>query len=92
MDIDKKRVSAVQLLEARGFTFTREHGWSGPRLGHSLIDAGDKMHAALVSGMDALASSGARTDKHGVLAAAMDAVVAYEVARWPDGKVPGGRG
>lgn len=49
------------------------------------------MHAALVRRADALAGCGAGTPAGAELASIMDAIEAYEVKRWPLGKIPGGK-
>jgi hypothetical protein len=52
----------------------------------------DAMHAALVRRADALAGCGAGSPAEAELASIMDAIEAYEVKRWPLGKIPGGKG
>ena len=49
------------------------------------------MHSLLVERADVLmGSKGAQEEVE--LAALTDTIEAYEAARWPDGKVPGGKG
>ena len=50
----------------------------------------DCMHGLLVARADALEAEGSPEEAE--LAALADAIEAYEAVRWPDGKVPGGKG
>ena len=104
MTIDKQRVAAVAALEALGFSYTPEQGWLPP-ISHAATAAtdcpphsicfvaeADAMHALLVIRADKLMGcpdefEGA-TELHLIAAAAE----AYEIKRWPRGKIPGGKG
>jgi hypothetical protein len=100
MSIDKQRNAAVAALEALGFKYTSDRGWlppinSGRAIGENLPDfiaEADAMHALLVIRADALMdapeASGSATELQLIAAA----VEAYEIKRWPRGKVPDGKG
>ena len=56
------------------------------------IAEADAMHALLVIRADALMGEPEASDGATELQVIADAVEAYEVKRWPRGKVPGGKG
>ena len=55
-------------------------------------DAADAMHALLVLRGDKLAGCSERSEEEAELEMITNAVEAYEVVRWSDGKVDGGKG
>ena len=58
----------------------------------TLVKEADAMHALLVVRADALmgCTEGSREEEE--LASLTDAIEAYETKRWPEGKIPGGKG
>lgn len=106
--IDKQRIAAVAALEALGFTYTPERSWLPPKppiprlIGllpardpfkdRALVAKADAMHSLLVLRADTLAGSLTSTAETTELELIADAVEAYEALRWPDGKLPGGKG
>jgi hypothetical protein len=52
----------------------------------------DRMHALLVTRADALVGCTEGSPEEAELATLADAIEAYETVRWPNGKVPGGKG
>src|SRR5262245_52605810 len=101
MSIDKQRIAAVAALEALGFKYTSDRGWLPPidsgrgAIGGTLPDftaEADAIHALLVIRADALLGEPEPFDGATELQLISDAVEAYEIKRWPRGKVPGGKG
>ena len=52
----------------------------------------DRMHAMLVQRADELMGCAENSPEGTELAALTDVIVAYETQRWPQGKIPGGKG
>ena len=89
---DKQRITAVSTLEALGYRFTPNE-WKAPadRV-VSMVREADKMHALLVQRADQLVGCTEDSPEDRELEAIADALEAYERKRWPEGKVPGGKG
>jgi hypothetical protein len=88
-EVDRRRIQAVSALEALGYTFHAGR-WHTP--GAQNTPAADAMHALLVQRADALIGCTAGSADQDELEAIGEAIEAYEAARWPDGKVNGGKG
>ena len=92
--IDKQRIAAVRAMEALGYAFDGI-AWTAPTGGAPISAAdteADAMHSLLVLRADKLAGCSEGSDEELELKMIADTVVAYEAKRWPDGKVPGGKG
>ena len=57
-----------------------------------LVSAADAMHALLMKRADKLVSHAENSAEEAEYARIADALVAYKEQRWPEGKVPGGKG
>jgi hypothetical protein len=91
-NIDKQRIAAVRVLEALGFTFAGSD-WHAPgAAAPSLVPSADAMHGVLMRRADALVGCLEGSDESAELKATVDAIEAYELVRWPEGKIPGGKG
>ena len=88
--IDRQRIAAVKALEAMGYTF-RDDKWLGPYATGGSPEA-DAMHALLVHRADQLEGCIEESAEEQELLAFVNAILAYEQKRWPDGKVAGGKG
>jgi hypothetical protein len=92
MMIDRQRIAAVRILESMGYAF-RDGEWCHPPGAGTVGTVGtDRMHALLVLRADQLAGSIKGTAEEAELEAIADVLEDYEAVRWPDGKVPGGKG
>jgi hypothetical protein len=88
----KQRISAVRVLEVRGYTFAAGE-WQAPATAaRSFIPSADAMHGMLMRCADALVGCREGSDEERELKAITDAIEAYELVRWPKGKIPGGKG
>jgi hypothetical protein len=87
--IDKQRIAAVRKLEAMGYVF-HERDWIGPAM-PSTFEA-DAMHTLLMLRADAIEGCTAGSEEEREFAMIAEALEAYEAIRWPDGKIPGGKG
>lgn len=88
--IDRQRIAAVRIVEALGYTWCAEHGWRPTQAASRapMVAEADMMHGLLMERAERLIGS-ADLDE---LAAIGEVLDAYEAVRWPDGKVPGGKG
>jgi hypothetical protein len=87
--IDKQRIAAVRKLEAMGYVF-HEHDWTGPTI-PATFEA-DAMHAMLVLRADAIESFTPGSEAEREFALIAETLESYEAKRWPDGKIPDGKG
>ena len=92
MSIDKQRVRGVEMLEQLGFRWDGIQ-WVGPAgKAQEAVAAADKMHGVLMDRAERLAGAIVGSDDEQELAAIGEALEDYEAARWPLGKIPGGKG
>ena len=91
-NIDRQRIAAVKHMEALGYAFS-EGDWRAPGpTAPALLDEADAMHALLVLRADNLGGCTEGSGEEAELKMISETVNAYEAKRWPDGKVPGGKG
>jgi hypothetical protein len=95
-DRQAQRIEAVRTLEQAGYIFIAG-AWVGPALGAAstiapLTANADAMHALLVLRADALMGCPEESEGAAELALITDTIERYEASRWPDGKVPAGKG
>ena len=93
VDVDRQRIAAVNTMSAQGYVFDGMEwqpvaGATAP----SFTTAADALHALLVLRADELVGCTEGSDEERELAAISDAIDGYEAVRWPNGKVPGGKG
>ena len=95
MTIDRQRIAAVTQLQAQGWTW-REGAWEPPAnagaAGQGVAAAVDVLLAVLACRADALAGCMPGSAEEVELEAIGGAIEAYESARWPEGKIPSGKG
>jgi hypothetical protein len=90
-NIDKQRIAAVRTLEDMGYVFRDQ--WIAPAgLPTPATAEADAMHVMLVLRADALEGCTESSEEARELAMIAEVLGAYESRRWPDGKVPGGKG
>jgi hypothetical protein len=82
-------------MEAAGYTFDGAD-WVPPVQSlptpPAMVDETDAMHSLLVLRADRLVGCTEGSEEEAELKLIADTIEAYEVKRWPDGKVPGGKG
>jgi hypothetical protein len=89
--IDRKRIAAVATLEALGFSF-ETGAWQPPGAPVPETLHGDTILGLLHDRAEALIGRCEASAEEAELKAIGSAIEAYEQERWPDGKVPGGKG
>jgi len=91
-NIDRERVAAVRKLEALGYRYEGDEWVTLTMTNQSILAEADALLSALVLGADALEGCPEGSEEEAELAVICDAIEAYEAVRWPEGKVPGGKG
>jgi hypothetical protein len=86
--IDRQRISAVKKLQELAW---HQGAWQSMHE-DILVAEADAMHAMLLRRADALAGCLEGSDEEVELAAISVVLEAYEVKRWPLGRIPGGKG
>jgi hypothetical protein len=91
-NVDKQRFAAVQVLDELGYTFISGE-WRVPAgATASIIPEADAMLALLMARADELGACTEGSAEEKELETIVNAIEAYEVKRWPEGKIPGGKG
>jgi hypothetical protein len=90
--IDKQRITAVEALEALGYTFAGGEWVAPPNATQSLIAEADARHSLLVLRADAIEGFTPGSEEEREYAFIAETLEGYESKRWPDGKIPGGKG
>jgi len=94
-NIDKQRIAAVRKLEQLGYRYDGGEWIPASATAvtqHSILAEADALLSALVLRADALEGYPEGSEEEAELAVITDAIEAYEVVRWPQGRVPGGKG
>lgn len=91
MSIDKQRVHAVEVLQRLGHRWDGSQ-WISPAPIDELAPVADALHGILMDRAERLAGSLEDSDEEAELEAISNALEAYELGRWPLGRVPGGKG
>jgi len=89
-DIDRQRIQAVRKLQELGLIW-RADGWR-KATEPEVVPEADAMHALLVSRADELDGCARGSPEEAEYVKLVETIEAYEVRRWPEGKIPGGRG
>jgi hypothetical protein len=89
-EIDRKRIAAVWVLEARGYRF--EAGEWRPGDEQPFWPEADRLHALLMNRAEVLSGCIEDSPEEDELRTIADALEAYEARRWPAGKFAGGKG
>jgi hypothetical protein len=88
--IDRQRISAVKKLQELGLAWL-QGAWQTVA-SDNLVAEADAMHAQLVKRADELLGCKDGSAEEAELAEIADILEAYEVKRWPEGRIPGGKG
>ena len=89
-EIDRKRIAAVWVLEARGYRF--EAGEWRPGDEQPFWPEADRLHALLMNRAEVLSGCIEDSPEEDELRTIADELEAYEARRWPAGKITGGKG
>ena len=91
-EIDRQRIAGVRTLLALGFTWHDGHWVKPSAIAAPLLFEADALHALLVNRADRLMGCTENSDDEDELVAIGEAIEAYELKRWPEGKESGGKG
>jgi hypothetical protein len=91
-DIDRQRIAGVKTLLTLGFTWHEGRWVQPPTLATSLLPDADALHALLVDRADQLMGCIENSADEDELVAIGEAIEAYELKRWPEGKEAGSEG
>lgn len=89
-EIDRQRISAVAKLQELGLVWHADAWRKATEL--EVLPEADAMHALLVSRADELDGCTKGSPEDAECIKLVEAIEAYEAKRWPDGKIPGGKG
>jgi hypothetical protein len=89
-DIDRQHVAAVKTLQELGLIWS-QGAWQKMSQGEFVAEA-DDMHAMLVRRADELEGCPEGSAEEAELEAIADVLGAYEAKRWPQGRIPSGKG
>jgi len=89
-EIDRQRISAVKTLQHLGLSW--HNGAWHPVSDDDLLAEADAMHAQLVKRADELDGCLEDSPEEAELAEIANVLEAYEAKRWPEGRIPGGKG
>jgi hypothetical protein len=88
--IDRQRISAVKKLQELGLAWFQ--GTWQTVASDNLVAEADAMHAQLVKRADELLVCKDGSPEEAELAEIANVLEAYETKRWPEGRIPGGKG
>jgi hypothetical protein len=89
-EIDRQSVSAVQKLRELGLVWHAEAWRKATEL--EVLPEADALHALLVRLADELDGWTEGSPEEAEYISLVEVIEAYEEKRWPDGKIPGGKG
>ncbi len=89
---NRQATSTAKTMRELGYTYDRGIWSSSPEAVAHLAGVADAMHAVLVRRADELGGCTEGSPEEIEYKSIVEAIKRYEAKRWPEGKVPGGRG
>ena len=92
MGASNRQTATAKTMKELGYTCDKGVWTSSPEAVAHLASVADKMHAVLVVRADELDGCTEGSPEEAEYTKLVEAIEAYEQERWPDGKIPGGKG
>jgi hypothetical protein len=92
MGATSRQATTTKTMKELGYTCDNGVWTSSPEAVAHLASVADKMHALLVTRADELAGCTENSPEETEYIKLVEAIERYEAERWPDGKIPGGKG
>jgi hypothetical protein len=92
MVASRQAAATAKTMKELGYTCDKGIWTSSPEAVAHLARMADQMHAMLVARADELDGCTEGSPEETEYIKLVEAIEAYEAERWPDGKIPGGRG
>jgi hypothetical protein len=92
MVASRQAAATAKTMKELGYTCDRGVWTSSPEAVAHLAGVADAMHALLVHRADELDGCTVGSPEEAEYVALVEAIEAYETKRWPEGRIPGGKG
>jgi hypothetical protein len=92
MAATSRQATTFKTMRELGYSCDKGIWTSSPEAVAHLANVADKMHALLVTRADELDGCAEGSPEEVEYIKLLEAIETYEAERWPDGKIPGGKG
>lgn len=92
MGATSRQATTTKTMKELGYTCDKGVWTSSPEAVAHLASVSDKMHALLVARADELYGCTEGSPEEAEYIKLVEAIETYEAERWPEGRIPGGKG